>query len=171
MALAGTIDKAEIVYQSILIAQKKGTQIANTPENRAKQRQSLARIKHQQGERNSQYGKRWVHNKSLRTSKRIGNTAPLPKGWEEGRIVDFDAYDNKIKKREINKIKNKQARETHKQEKIKFYTEWYKIYEKTNFKEFCQITGYNKSQQNLCSMFKTFVKEYTPRAVNKYKPQ
>ena len=52
------------------------------------------------------------------------------------------------------------------EQKIKFYTEWYEIYKKVEFKVFCEITGYNKSQQNLCSMFKEFVESYSPKAKN-----
>jgi hypothetical protein len=43
----------------------------------------------QNGERNSQYGTRWIHSKSLQVSKRINKNDPLPVGWEEGRKIKF----------------------------------------------------------------------------------
>lgn len=156
--------------KQIRINQPLAVEAARSPEARKKKMESLKQIKHQQGEKNSQYGKRWIHNKQLKTSKRIGNIDPLPKDWEEGRIVDFESHSNMLQKRENNKLKTKQKREKKRQENIKFYVEWYKIYQQTNFKEFCQITGYNKSQQNLCSKFQVYVKEYAPKGINKYTP-
>lgn len=41
----------------------------------------------QRGEKNSQYGLRWIHNQELQKSKKIPKNDPLPIGWEEGRKV------------------------------------------------------------------------------------
>jgi len=43
----------------------------------------------QTGEKNSQYGTRWIHSKTLEISKRISKNDPLPVGWEEGRKIKF----------------------------------------------------------------------------------
>lgn len=43
----------------------------------------------QSGERNSQYGTRWIHNPILKRSKRIGKNEPLPEDWLEGRKIKF----------------------------------------------------------------------------------
>lgn len=41
------------------------------------------------GERNSQYGTRWIHSLERRVSKKISKDAPLPEGWVEGRKMKF----------------------------------------------------------------------------------
>ena len=41
------------------------------------------------GERNSQYGTRWVHSLDEKKSKKIEKDAPLPEGWLEGRKMKF----------------------------------------------------------------------------------
>ena len=42
-------------------------------------------IKHQQGNKNSQYGMMWITN--LKISKRIKKTDTIPEGWVKGRIL------------------------------------------------------------------------------------
>lgn len=63
---------------------------ARTPEARKNQIEAMRRNNHQKGEKNSQYGKRWIHNLELEVSKRIGKNEDLPEGWREGRIINFD---------------------------------------------------------------------------------
>ena len=87
----------------------------------------------------------------------------MPVGWCKGAIYDFDAYFERQKIKENKKLNTKQKRKDIKNKKIKHYTEWYKIYEQNTFKDFCSITGYSKSQQNLCAKFKEFVIEYLPK--------
>lgn len=41
------------------------------------------------GNKNSQYGSRWIHSIDLKCSKRIKKDEPLPKGWIEGRKIKF----------------------------------------------------------------------------------
>jgi len=38
---------------------------------------------------NSQYGTMWIHSKTLKQSKRISKTDPIPEGWEKGRKIKF----------------------------------------------------------------------------------
>lgn len=54
-----------------------------------KKRISEANSKSQSGERNSQYGTRWIHNIELKKSKRIREDELLPEGWTEGRKMKF----------------------------------------------------------------------------------
>lgn len=74
--------------------------IPNRPSNkmygwlRRRHKHTISTI--QSGEGNSQYGTRWIHNKSLKTSKKVTKLSNLPTGWEEGRILDFEAYFKKI---------------------------------------------------------------------------
>lgn len=41
------------------------------------------------GEKNSQYGTRYIHSLELKISKRIGKDDPLPANWFEGRKIKF----------------------------------------------------------------------------------
>ena len=42
------------------------------------------------GEKNSQYGTRWIHSLKLKLSKKIDKNDPLPQGWFEGRKIKWD---------------------------------------------------------------------------------
>lgn len=60
--------------------------VLNTdPEFKEKQRNSLKDIGHQQGEKNSQYGKMWITNEI--DSTRILKDSPIPDGWIKGRVL------------------------------------------------------------------------------------
>jgi hypothetical protein len=67
--------------------------IPNRPSNKMygwlKRKHQQAMKEMQQGSNNSQYGKRWIHSLSLKQSKRINKSDPLPEGWNEGRKLDF----------------------------------------------------------------------------------
>jgi len=45
--------------------------------------------KHQSGKGNSQYGTMWIHNLTLKHSKRIMKTDIIPEGWTKGRKIKF----------------------------------------------------------------------------------
>lgn len=60
-----------------------GSAAALTDESRKKRKETYKTIKHSQGEKNSQYGKMWIH-KGLE-NKKIDKTSPVPEGWEKGR--------------------------------------------------------------------------------------
>ena len=70
--------------------QSAAVEASKTPEAKEKHKRSLRAIGHQKGEKNSQYGKRWVHSLELKVSKRIWKNEDLPGGWLEGRIINFD---------------------------------------------------------------------------------
>lgn len=46
------------------------------------------------GESNSQFGLRWIHNIELKISKKIKKVDPLPIGWKEGRKLKFTNHTN-----------------------------------------------------------------------------
>ena len=52
---------------------------------KAKRLITFAERSHQQGEKNSQFGKMWIHSLEERKSKRINNNEPIPSGWIKGR--------------------------------------------------------------------------------------
>ena len=165
-------DKKEKILNVLKENQSKAVEASNTPEVMRKKIKTFKERKHQQGEKNSQYGTFLIHNLELRQTKRIKNGEKIPEGWKEGAIYDFDSYFERQKRKEERKIKTREKRNNLRQEKIKLYTEWYKIYQRSSFVEFCNITGYSKSQQNLCAKFKEFVKEYSPKCNSgKIKPQ
>jgi len=156
----------ENVIASLKENQPRAAIAAKTPKAREAQKQAFKKSKHQQGEKNSQYGTTLIYNLDLRQIKRVKKDEPILNGWKKGAVYDFDAYFKKQEQKEKNKelavIKREQLRIT----KIKFYTNWYEIYKSVDFKTFCKITQYEKSQQNLCAMFKEFVEDYSPKAKN-----
>jgi predicted HTH domain antitoxin len=85
--------------------------ICNRPSNKLygwlRRKHSLAMSNCQAGAGNSQHGTRWIHNKTLRVSKKISIDIDLPIGWSTGRIVNFDAYFNQqeLKKHKKQKLK------------------------------------------------------------------
>jgi hypothetical protein len=78
--------------------QRKGSEASRSPEAIAKKKETMRRMSHQKGEKNSQYGTRWIHNMELKVSKRIDKGDLLPEGWSEGRVIDFDKKLNPVKR-------------------------------------------------------------------------
>jgi len=83
-----------------------GIEASRSPEAIAKKKETLKSIGHQKGEKNSQYGTRWIHSMELKNSKRIRKEDPLPEGWSEGRVIDFDKKLNPVKRVRRKAIKN-----------------------------------------------------------------
>lgn len=52
-------------------------------------RKKFAKVqsKRQSGKGNSQFGTKWIHNKSTMSSMKISKSDPIPLGWESGRII------------------------------------------------------------------------------------
>lgn len=68
------------------INQVKAMEAAKNPESNRKRKQTLSAIKHQQGEKNSQYGKIWITNGTKEGSYRISKDEPIPEGYRKGRV-------------------------------------------------------------------------------------
>ena len=158
MGLSGIIDKQQVVYEAILLAQRKATVKAKSPEVRKKRLESLHRIGHQQGETNSQYGKKWIHNVDLRQSTRIDKDAPIPDGWKPGRVQNFNSYLKKLKIKE-QKINNNKKQL---QDKIKHFTELYQVYLTKGFQYIKKEYNYDKTQENLILSFRKYANGYEP---------
>lgn len=156
----------EKILNMLLENQSKAVEASKTPEAIQKRVKIFKERCHQQGEKNSQYGTKLIYNLELRQTKRINKNEKIPEGWRGGAVYDFDVYFKRRKIKEEQKIKTKEKRNNVRQEKIKLYTEWYEIYKNNDFKTFCNLTGYSKSQQNLCAKFKEFVEEYSPKCKN-----
>jgi hypothetical protein len=136
-----------------LDAQKMATAAAQTPEAKEKRKQTLEAIGHQIGDKNSQYGTKLIHNKNLRLTKRVDKNSPLDEGWEEGAIYDFDAYFERPRKKEEEKKQAELRKKRKWEEKRSLYAPWWEVYKNHTFREFCSITGYSKSHQNLLDKF------------------
>lgn len=89
--LSGIISREQVVYELTLAAQKRAIELARTPDAIEKKKEKLKEIKHQQGEKNSQYGKMWITNGTKKGSYRIGKDEIIPEGYWKGRVC----YDNK----------------------------------------------------------------------------
>jgi hypothetical protein len=84
--LSGQIGKEEILLKLLVENQKKATKASKTPEARKKQKEKLKEIKHQQGEKNSQYGKMWITDGTKEGTYRINKGESIPQGFRKGRI-------------------------------------------------------------------------------------
>ena len=60
-----------------------GTKAALSDKSKAKRKETFAKIKHSQGERNSQFGTRWITDGQ--TERKIPKSDPLPEGYSYGR--------------------------------------------------------------------------------------
>jgi hypothetical protein len=58
---------------------------AATPKANEKRKNTFREIGHQQGEKNSQYGKMWIYNEETFESIRILKDEIIPDGWKKGR--------------------------------------------------------------------------------------
>jgi hypothetical protein len=164
LGLSGTSTKEECVQELLFLARQK----ALSPEVREKRKKKFQEIGHQQGKKNSQYGKMWIYNLELRQNTRIYKDEPIPEGWVKGRITDFDEYFRKIDEKNARKERRKKENK----EKVKLYTKYYFLYLKYGFKYIKEKFNYDKTQENLIMLFRKYVLEYVPYdRVNEHKTQ
>ena len=81
-------EKPETKARMSLLAHKnreKAVRASLSFEAKAKRIETLMRIKHSQGERNSQFGTMWVTNE--KTNLKIAKNAPIPEGFRAGRVM------------------------------------------------------------------------------------
>lgn len=117
---------------------------------------------HQAGENNSQYGTRWIHNSTLKQSKRHDNTSPIPTGWEYGRRIDFEGHEKRLLDKKNKEISLSKKIENDKQT----YKAYYDIYKEVGFVEFVKQTNYAYSYPNLLQRFKQLLPDdYKPKQV------
>ena len=67
----------------------KAVKIARSPESNKKRKNTFAKNKHQQGTKNSNYGKMWISNLELGVSKTHPKEVPIPIGWQKGRKMNW----------------------------------------------------------------------------------
>lgn len=69
---------------------KKGNIAANSEEAKQKRKETMKQSGHQQGEKNSQFGSRWIHNPVTLENKKIRKDDIIPEGWNKGRKIKMD---------------------------------------------------------------------------------
>jgi hypothetical protein len=67
-------------------AQKLGVELAKTEEARKKRKETFVKTKHQQGERNSQFGTMWITDGVK--NRKIKKEDPIPEGYRKGRTLN-----------------------------------------------------------------------------------
>jgi len=72
--------------EKIRTHQPKAVEAARTKEAREKQKNKFEEIGHQQGEKNSQYGKMWITDGTKEGSYRINKGDSIPEGFRKGRV-------------------------------------------------------------------------------------
>jgi len=104
------------------------------------------------GDRNSQYGTRWICNVDLQENRKIPKDDPVPEGWIAGR--------NRWKV-----IQKKQQQQIQKQqEKIDNAYYWYSKLlksEAVSIRNFVRNSEYNKSHVSFVKMLKKYVPEFS----------
>lgn len=109
------------------------------------QRFKIAQKQSQMGSKNSQYGSRWANNNIINIKLKPNES--LPNGFVYG----------KIKKEKVFKLV------LQRESNIKLYTKYYETYKDNGFKKFVELTGYNKSIQNLVTMLAKYVEDFVPQ--------
>lgn len=97
----------------------------------------------QSGKNNSQYGK----NKTFETRKKISETLQ-----KRNNFIGQTRKDNKLKK-------SQEKREID----VSLYRYYYEIYSTHGWNKFVDITGYNKSKQNLVKRFADLLSDFVPQ--------
>jgi len=64
---------------------KQALEKSRSPEAIAKKKATFAKIGHQQGSKNSSYGKHWIHKET--ENKLVPKNDPIPDGWQPGRKI------------------------------------------------------------------------------------
>lgn len=77
------------IINILLDNQSKAVEAARTPEAIKRKKKKLKEIKHQQGEKNSQYDKMWITNGTKEGTYRINKGELIPEGYWKGRVC-FD---------------------------------------------------------------------------------
>ena len=74
------------ILPHLLENQKKAVTVALSEEVRKKRIKTFNKIGHQQGKKNSQYGKMWITDGTKEGSYRISKGDPIPEGFRKGRV-------------------------------------------------------------------------------------
>ena len=136
------------------------------------------------GKNNPCFNMRWIHNCTLKQSKRIHKSDALPMEWEEGRVVNFESHllrklkafekkEQQKTRKNLNaylKHKNKTFKEQEKQKKLfERQAQARKLYDlfinskSRSVRDFLKTQNqYQYSLVSLCKLWKKFIPEYKP---------
>lgn len=131
----------------------------------------------QSGERNSQFGTKWVFNTELRESKKIPGAACVPSGWSLGRVMDFESYEMRVNRvlekenyKKLSKEKRKRELENKRNEKRieneqykDFIVNLYSDFKSGNYysvSEFHKKNDISVSRMTLTNYWKKWIPEY-----------
>lgn len=73
--------------EKILLNAEKARKLTLTDDSKQKRKETYKLIGHQQGEKNSQFGKMWIYSIETLKSKMILKTDSIPEGWIKGRKI------------------------------------------------------------------------------------
>jgi hypothetical protein len=76
----------EKLIPHLLEMQKTASILGNSGEGLVKKKETYKKIGHQQGEKNSHYGKMWITNGTKNGSYRISKDDIIPEGYRKGRV-------------------------------------------------------------------------------------
>ena len=149
-----------------------------------KRKHALAIGKHNsivnKGSGNPCFNMKWIYSPLLRQSKRINKTDIIPKGWYEGRVINFDSFNKRqelahqklIKKATRKKIKqekdflNKKRQLKRLHNRQAFARELYSKFLNSgcrSVRDFLHTQKeYNHSLMSLCKLWKKFIPEFLP---------
>lgn len=144
----------------------------HTTKTKEKIKHSHAINKHQQGETNSQYGTKWIHNKILRQSKRIHKYESIPDGWDLGYILNWEFLDRcclqcgvhlNLQHRSSRRYcdEHQYSRNTNEQYAIKLFND-FKAGNYKSVRDFCRQTKPNRSHVAISKMWNKYISEYRP---------
>lgn len=126
--------------------------IPNRPSNKLygwlRRRFSEVMSESQLGYNNSQYGTIWINNGL--ESKKIKSSDLIPEGWYKGRVKKTKS--DSVSKRQIKK-----------EEDIRQYKEYYKIYCEHGWIKFLQMTNYKYSKQNFVTRCSKLLEDFIPQ--------
>jgi len=74
-----------------------------------RRRLAIAMAESQTGSGNSQFGKIWIHNDSLKQSKKIDKSDTIPIGWKKGRKINFEIEYAQCKECNESYVKNSKS--------------------------------------------------------------
>lgn len=166
--------------------QKKFVEVATSPVVREKRKAKLKAINHQQGEKNSQFGTRFINNPLTGKNTRIKKDDPLPEGWVEGARFSDKTLEERNKIREAQAVSRRlklelkikslkeaekvleekskliELRDKERQARILVLQELYPIYLEGGFQAVIEA-GYDKSQVNLVRQFAKYIPKFVPQ--------
>lgn len=126
--------------------------IPNRPSNKlygwVRRKFAAAQAEAQSGEKNSQYGTKWINNSV--DEKKVPRSEPVPTGWELGRKLKPKKV--RISRRQQKKLLDKAA-----------YKEYYRQYKELGWESFVTQTGYEYSQQNFVMRCSKLLEDFEPQ--------